>query len=409
QRQESQELLSELLKLQEDLEQKNVEEWATDDYNHALQLAADGDTAYRERNFQLSTSRYGSAVNQMNTLLERVEPLFEETMAMANAAINEADSEKARELFEHALLIKPDNEKALTGLQRSKTLDQVLQLITEGNDLQQNSEFEAAREKYEEALALDRQAGQAEIQIRNVNAKILDRDFNQLMSEGYNYLKSNELEKAKASFQRAGKLKPGAEEAMSALSQANTRITNEQINIFLENAVALEQEEKWNEALEAYNKALALDANLAQAQEGKQYAANRAALDTRLEQIISEPQRLTNKSVFEETRQVYQQLSALSAPGARMSDQLQKIGELLDLASEPVQVTFKSDNLTEVVVYRVGTLGKFQETNLTLYPGKYVAHGSREGYRDVRVEFTIAADKPVQPVVISAEEKIAAR
>lgn len=409
QRQESQELLSELLELQEELEQKNVEVWANDDYDHALQLAADGDRAYRERDFRLSSTLYGDALSRMKSLLADLEPLFEATLAEGNESIRNADSEKAQEIFQHALLMKPDEERALTGLQRSKTLDQVLQLITDGDDLQQNGDFESARKKYEQALALDQYAERAAAQIQNVNKKILDRNFRQLMSDGYAHLESDELNQAKTAFQRAEKLKPGSKEAASALSQTQTRIINKQITMFLDNAVALEQKEEWNAALEAYNKALALDPNLAQAQEGKLYTANRADLDSRLEQIIAEPQRLTNKSVQEETRQVYQQLSALSAPGARLTRQLQKIGELLDLVSTPVQVTFRSDNETEVVIYRVGTLGKFQEKNLTLLPGEYVAHGTREGYRDVRVEFTVEADTPVQPVSISAEEKIAAR
>jgi tetratricopeptide (TPR) repeat protein len=409
QRQQSQELLSQLLKLQKELEDKQVRVWAESDFNLMLGHAADGDTAYRERNFELSANLYSKTVDGMKLLLAKMDPLFEENIVKGNEALASGNADKAGQFFELALLMKPEDARAQTGMQRSRTLDSVLQLITDGNNLQQNNELEPAREKYQQALSLDKYAETASQQLKTVNAKILDRDFNRLMSEGLAQLQANNLERAKSSFQRALKLKPNAGEALSALSQTETAITNAQINLHLQNAVSLEKQEKWNEALAEYNNALGLDANLAQAQEGKHYASNRATLDSRLEQIIAEPARLANKAVYEETRLLYQQLATMVAPDPRLARQLNELSTLLERAAIPVQVTFISDNLTEVVIYRVGTLGKFEQHSLTLFPGNYVAMGTRQGYRDVRVEFTVNADSPAQSVQISAVERIASR
>lgn len=409
QRQESQDLLSQLLKLQEELEDKHVEAWATDNYNLALRHAADGDAAYRERNFQLSSTLYRDAVERMQALLESVDTLFEDNISKGNEFLVNANPEKAKEYFELALMMKPEDSRAQTGLQRSGTLDQVLELITEGNNLQQNNELEDARSRYQQALTLDQFAEEAARQIRNVNAKILDRDFNRHMSEGYTQLQSNNLQGAQTSFQRALKLKPNASEARSGLQQTETRITNTNINTFMLTARTLEKQEKWTEALAEYDKALALDSNLAEAQQGKQYTANRAELDSRLEKIIAEPARLANKAVYEETRLVYQQLSTMAAPDPRLALQLDTLKNLLELAIIPVQVVFQSDNQTEVVIYRVGTLGKFEQKDMTLFPGNYVAVGTRQGYRDVRVEFTVATNTPAQIIQVSAVERIASR
>jgi hypothetical protein len=89
---------------------------------------------------------------------------------------------------------------------------------------------------------------------------------------------------------------------------------------------------------------------------------------------------------------------------------MKTVANLLDNALDPVEVVFKSDNLTNVTIYKVGTLGKFDERTLTLLPGSYVAVGTREGYRDVRVEFTLQSGQPAgQMITVSAVEKIAAR
>ena len=41
--------------------------------------------------------------------------------------------------------------------------------------------------------------------------------------------------------------------------------------------------------------------------------------------------------------------------------------------------------------------------------GKYVAVGIRKSYRDIRIEFTVDPDKPLQTITIQAEEEIALR
>jgi hypothetical protein len=43
---------------------------------------------------------------------------------------------------------------------------------------------------------------------------------------------------------------------------------------------------------------------------------------------------------------------------------------------------------------------------LELRPGVYVAVGNRPGYRDVRLEFRVAPEIDMKPIVIQCEEQI---
>ncbi len=72
----------------------------------------------------------------------------------------------------------------------------------------------------------------------------------------------------------------------------------------------------------------------------------------------------------------------------------------------PLTVQLVSDNVTDVSIYKVGKLGTFQTRELDLRPGTYVAVGSRPGYRDVRLEFRVAPEIDLQPVVVRCEEAI---
>jgi hypothetical protein len=409
QRSKSQEILSEILRIQEELENKNVILWGEERYNNALGKATQGDEAYRSRNFIESSNLYGSALIELQSLLTDMDTIYSDAISRGYQAINDGFSDKAQEEFGFALLIQPGDENASKGLKRAESLDQVLQLLTEGNDLQQNNQLEAAREKYQQVLNLDPATESAKQQISNVNRKINDRDFNELMSAGYRSLQQNNLEAARLSFQKAKRLKPNAPEVISALDQTNTGITNVQINQHLAQAIEFEQQEKWGEAVEEYNKALVLDANLAQAQEGKAYSDSREKLDNRLNQIIAEPERLSNKAVFEETRIIMQQASGIPSPEPRLSQQLTTISGLLNTANNPVNVIFMSDNQTNVRLNRIGELGKFDQTSLTLLPGNYIATGTREGFRDVRIEFNVPSNQQIQPVTIIASERIVSR
>jgi len=62
--------------------------------------------------------------------------------------------------------------------------------------------------------------------------------------------------------------------------------------------------------------------------------------------------------------------------------------------------------LTQVTLYRVGQLGTFDSRVVPLKPGRYIAAGSRKGYRDVRVEFAVVPGEELSPIVIRCKETI---
>ena len=409
QRSKSQELLAHMLELQDQLEQKNVQAWAADEYANILKLATDGDSAYQAQDFNTSATLYNNAAEAMSALLDNMDTLFTATVDAGNTAIDNGDAIAARQAFERALVMKADDSSAKAGLMRAQSLDQVLKLITEGNDLQLNGDLKQAKAVYEQALALDKQSVTAKQQLAAVNARLGEAEFTRQMSAGYAHLQNNDLTRAKATFEQARRMKPGAAEAGSAIAQIDTRLLNDEISTLLQTATTLESQEKWGEAVAAYDKALALDTNLAQAQEGKQYASSRVQLDARLEQIIAKPERLADTAVHAEASSIFEQARQINPAEPRLAVQLQKVEKLLAIATVPLDILFRSDTLTEVSLVRVGALGKFSEKSMALVPGNYTAVGTRPGYRDVRVEFTVTAEVPAQVVVISAVQKIAAR
>ena len=99
-------------------------------------------------------------------------------------------------------------------------------------------------------------------------------------------------------------------------------------------------------------------------------------------------------------------LARIEPMGPRLEDQKNELSRLLKRAATPLTVELVSDNQTDVSVFKVGRFGAFDRQQLELRPGVYVAVGVRQGYRDVRVEFRVAPEIDMQPVVVRCEEPI---
>jgi len=59
-----------------------------------------------------------------------------------------------------------------------------------------------------------------------------------------------------------------------------------------------------------------------------------------------------------------------------------------------------------VTLFKVARLGTFEQTSVSLKPGRYIAAGTRSGYRDVRIEFTVTDKGFDSPISISCSEAI---
>ena len=126
----------------------------------------------------------------------------------------------------------------------------------------------------------------------------------------------------------------------------------------------------------------------------------------RLKEALAKPERLSNDRVYRDTRALYQQALNLDSKGPVLREQLARLDVLLEKAIIPVPVLLQSDEQTDVTVYKVAHLGTFRRHQLTLKPGVYAAVGVRQGYRDVRKEFTVDHDRQSTVVEIACTEPI---
>jgi len=170
--------------------------------------------------------------------------------------------------------------------------------------------------------------------------------------------------------------------------------------------LSLESREQWQEAVSIYETLLEEDPSLVDARVRLIPARVRAELDKQLNAYIEEPLRLSAKAEYRTAQEALENARGIANPGQRLSGQITSLDSLLKVANSAVDVVFQSDNQTHVVLFRVADLGRFQQVSVKLRPGKYVAAGTRSGYRDVRVEFTVTGEPIDEPIAVRCEEPI---
>jgi hypothetical protein len=186
----------------------------------------------------------------------------------------------------------------------------------------------------------------------------------------------------------------------------DNRESGEFVSRELERASELESGEEWREAVSIYDTLLERDPSLTDARVKLIPARVRADLDDRLVAYIAEPLRVSSQAEYMAAQTALADARGIPNPGPRLAGQITELDSILKNASSPVEVVFHSDNQTYVVLYRVAELGRFEQVSMKLRPGKYVAAGTRNGYRDVRVEFTVTGEPLVKPIVVRCQEPI---
>jgi len=397
--------LGELLTKLEVLELRGVERWGGEDYAAARAAYEQGDDAYLAKDYGRAEVLYRQASDGLDVLIGRVDAIFERALAAGQAALAAEDVVSARRQFELALAVTPGNEDAERGLARAGTLLEVIDLTDEGEALERRGELAAAAERFGAATDLDPRYARASAGLARVRAALERRRFEERMTAGFEALSAERFEAARQAFEAAREMRPSSPEPGDGLLQVEQAVRLRTIERLTAEAQRQEAAEDWQAALTTWGEVLEQDSNLDYAREGRVRARRRLALDRQLQGWIAAPDQLSEQATLRRASTVLSELAKMDG-GPRLESQRGELARLLKRAATPLEVEFVSDGETRVTVFRVGRLGTFERRELELRPGTYTVMGSRVGYRDVRIDFRVAPEIELEPIVVRCEEPI---
>lgn len=398
--------LGELLSALEVLESRGIELWATTEHRAARDLYEKGDAAYLAKDFVYAEELYLGAITVLEPLYERIEPTFQKAYSEAVAAFEAGDRLEALRLFELAVAVTPSHAGAKAGYERARNLETVLRLVEQGIDYEEDLELEAAESSFRQAVALDNMWQPAHEGILRVQKTRTKMEFDNRMTEGFDAIAAGDYLAARAAFRVAQQLIPESSEPADGLLQVNQGLQLQDIATLEREAESLKQDEHWDAVVSTYEEILKVDSTLSFATEGLASARRMSSLHAELDKLIADPDRLSIPSVMQNATMLVVDITTRQEVGPRLAGQRDELSRLLKRAATPLAVPLVSDNVTDVSIYKVGRLGNFMRKEISLRPGTYVAVGSRPGFRDVRLEFRVAPEIDMQPVVVQCEEQI---
>jgi len=382
--------LASFVELQIELEDNlQISDWGQSRYDAVKDLATEGDTQFQARDFEPALATYRKATLALEELRAAGEAEFANNIASGNAALGDFNQLLAKREFEQALRIKPDNAEALAGIARSEKLPQIQSLLRKARQLARRGDTQAATKTYNEILAIDPQTATVNSALAELAQAATQADYTDHLSRGFAALESGRYTTARSAFNAALAIKPGDSVANGGLQQIAQETEVQSLQRLQRDALQAVADERWEDAVKAFNSALKQDKNLAFAQSGRRDANERMRLAKGMNIIVSQSDKLSDNKRMQEAISLLQAAAALPSAGPRWNTDLERAQQTVKSYQRPVPVRLTSDKKTLVTVYKVGRLGTFATHDLELRPGSYTIVGSADGCQDVRKEVIV--------------------
>ncbi len=408
---EAEKLVPEMLRRVARLEGEGVRQWGGETV-HGVGLPAVEEIAGKATAL-LDRQEYREALPLLRQTIEMLDRLAETkaerlrlALAAGRTALEGLDASAALRHFEVAVALTHGDPQAASLLERARKLPQVLAAFRQGESAEGAGDLARARTAYREAASLDPQFEAVRAPLRRVEAALAAAEYRSAISEVLARLNDGNARAAETALERARRANPQGPELADLRQRVHAASQLASLERLRSQAAGLERQEKWADAVKLYDQALALDRTASFAARGREHAQYLSQLHAAIDVYLAEPARLQSADPLAHARTLLAQSVAPEDEGPILAGKRQKLTQLVTAAQAPLPVLLRSDRNTEVVVQRVGPLGSFESRRLDLPPGRYVAVGSRAGYRDVRVTFEVSSATAEQPVTIQCTEPI---
>jgi tetratricopeptide (TPR) repeat protein len=410
-RAEAEKLMPEVLRRVARLEGEGVRQWGQEPVGGASLPAVEEIIA--RATAHLDKQEYREALPLLRQTVEALDRLAEskperlrQAQAAGRAALAALDAPAALRQLEIAAALTPGDPQAAALVERARKLPQVLAAFRQGESAEGAGDLARARSAYREAAALDPEFEAVRAPLRRVEAALATAEYRGAVSETLARLNEGNARAAEAAFERARRANPQGPELADLRPRVQAALQVASLERLRGQAEGLERQEKWSDAVKLYDQALAVDRTASFALRGRDNAQRLVQLHQAIDTYIADPVRLQSADPLAHARALLAQTVAPEDDGPLLSGKRQKLAQLMTAAQTPLPVLLRSDGSTQITVQRVGQLGTFESRRLDLPPGRYVAVGSRPGYRDVRVPFDVSTSTAEQPVTIECTEQI---
>lgn len=409
------------------LETRGAGIWGGPEFAMAKQRAAESVGAFDGGAMSIAQERMADASHLLDQVESRAPQALAQQIAIGQKALAAGQQEVANQAFELAKRIDPNDKRIVDGQRHTRNLSGVLPLLADGQNAESAGDFARAAQDYSQALRLDPGNDKAKSGLARANAAFGDDNYAKAVGSGFAALGAGRIDDAREAFEKARAIRPNGSEAAEGLRRVSAEQSTKGFTSLRQKAAGLEAQERWDDAVQVYDQALQADPSLAFAQEGKDRAAARAELSASMQALIDRPERLASQSVRSQAKALLATANEQSPSGPVIRSQIARLGLLLpdyqssawsgtsaadagtartDLMDKPVRLSLVSDNATAISIPSIGQFGTFSKRDIELKPGRYTVIGTRDGYREIHRDITIAPGQESQTISVSCSDPI---
>ena len=399
-------LLSEMLSKMDDLKSSGVQLWAEEQWLRIRDLQSQGDDAYLNRVYDIAAKSYREAMQLLTDLEISIPETLEGALLLGQKSILQGDKNLAIANFETALAIDGGNELARKGLDRALKLATVNEYTQLGESLSEQRQWSESIGAFEKALVIDPEWLQAQ---QGLSKAILENDkeqFQSSLSKGYALMKEEKFDEAEAAFQKSLEIDPESKAGQQAIEELEIQRRTTLTKSLKYKGLIAEVNEEWDDANSYYETILNFDSNIGEVKDSLMRVNSRIRLINQMISFIAQAENLNDEKLFNQAQQVLIQAQSIMNKGPKMTQKISELEQTLKIASTPVEVTLISDFKTDVVLYKTGKFGLFEQKIILLKPGVYTAKGTRIGYRDTTLRFKVTPENLDQRFIIICRDRI---
>lgn len=403
-----------------DAENNNIPIWAEEDYKIALEFEKKADAYKNNKKYHESEINYQKGIDKIDDILSNKEFKFNELIIQGNSYLDDEKLEQAKLLLLQAQSIDKENKIIIRSLERIENRSEVTNLYNHSLNQEQDNKLDEAIESLKKAKIIEPEYEKINKKLSELTAKKNKIEFDNLISQILEAIDNNDLRSAEKIIKIAKSMN-----AMDPITGDLEKIVieknkNNEIIRLQRNAINQEKNEQWKKAKNSYEKILQFDSNASKAIVSLERVNAYIQLNKLMDVIILQPARLQNEKILKKSKKSLQfvknelkqkdnlyhinKKTKREIPG--LINKINSVEKIIKNASILVDVIIKSDNATEVTIYKVAKLGKITEKKLQLRSGKYTVVGSRPGYRDYRETFNISATDRAVLINVTCREKI---
>src|SRR6185503_6691348 len=200
------------------LDARATARWATAPFAETRDVGAHAAQRYAVGDYLSAAEHWDAASAKLAELEKALPDALAAATKRGQDALAAGKTGAAREAFELALAIQPNHPPATAGIARAGRLDQALALVDAARGEEQAGRASAAEAGYRKALSVDSGVPGAQEGLNRLAAIRSADAYSVAMSRGFADAAAGRNDEARAAFNQALALRPGAREAKDALA-----------------------------------------------------------------------------------------------------------------------------------------------------------------------------------------------